>query len=87
MPLWRNWLTRTTQNRVTARSCGFDSHQRHLEDYHQIHVPLRDYGFQNPSTVRPAATEDGTEEFSISPSDIDKPKKSVIINNRSGVEK
>ena len=29
MPGWRNWLTRGTQNAVTARSCGFDSHSRH----------------------------------------------------------
>lgn len=29
MPLWRNWLTRSTQNRLASRPCGFDSHQRH----------------------------------------------------------
>lgn len=27
--MWRNWLTRTTQNRVVSRPCGFDSHHRH----------------------------------------------------------
>ena len=30
MPGWRNWLTRTTQNRMTEKSCGFDSHPRHI---------------------------------------------------------
>lgn len=29
VPMWRNWYTRTTQNRVNASSCGFDSHHRH----------------------------------------------------------
>jgi hypothetical protein len=29
MPKWRNWQTRTTQNRVPVRVCGFDSHLRH----------------------------------------------------------
>jgi hypothetical protein len=28
-PKWRNWQTRTTQNRVPVRVCGFDSHLRH----------------------------------------------------------
>ena len=28
-PPWRNWHTRTTQNRMTLRSCGFNSHRRH----------------------------------------------------------
>lgn len=27
--MWRNWLTRTTQNRVASRPCGFDSHHAH----------------------------------------------------------
>ena len=31
MPLWRNWQTRTTQNRVRATSYRFDSDQRHKE--------------------------------------------------------
>jgi hypothetical protein len=29
MPLWRNWQTRTTQNRVGLLSYRFDSDQRH----------------------------------------------------------
>ena len=29
MPMWRNWFTRTTQNRMDASPCGFDSHHRH----------------------------------------------------------
>ncbi len=29
LPEWRNWDTRTTQNRMTARSCGFNSHLGH----------------------------------------------------------
>ena len=29
LPLWRNWQTRATQNRVRATSCRFDSDQRH----------------------------------------------------------
>ncbi len=28
-PVWRNWQTRATQNRVPVRACGFDSHHRH----------------------------------------------------------
>gem|GEM_PF-1753269 len=30
MPRWRNWQTRWTQNPLAARSCGFNSHPRHL---------------------------------------------------------
>lgn len=30
MPEWRNWSTRTTQNRVKVTSCGFESHLWHL---------------------------------------------------------
>lgn len=29
MPMWWNWQTRTTQNRVGASPCGFNSHHRH----------------------------------------------------------
>ena len=29
-PTWRNWQTRTTQNRMNENSCGFDSRRRHL---------------------------------------------------------
>ncbi len=28
-PLWWNWQTRTTQNRVALQPCRFDSDQRH----------------------------------------------------------
>lgn len=31
LPEWRNWSTRTTQNRVRAISCGFKSHLRHIK--------------------------------------------------------
>ena len=38
MPWWRNWQTRTTQNRVVATPCGFDSHPRHqTENDKMIH--------------------------------------------------
>ena len=29
LPGWRNWFTRTTQNRMGAIPCGFESHPRH----------------------------------------------------------
>ena len=29
VPTWRNWHTRSTQNRVAVRSCGFNSRRRH----------------------------------------------------------
>ena len=31
LPEWRNWYTRTTQNRVRVTSCGFKSHLRHMD--------------------------------------------------------
>ena len=31
LPEWRNWSTRTTQNRVRVTSCGFKSHLRHMD--------------------------------------------------------
>lgn len=31
MPMWWNWQTRTTQNRVGASPCGFNSHHRHWD--------------------------------------------------------
>ena len=29
MPVCRNWQTRQTQNLLSARVCGFESHHRH----------------------------------------------------------
>ena len=36
--MWRNWYTRTTQNRVGTILCGFDSHHRH-----QVRQTLPDF--------------------------------------------
>jgi hypothetical protein len=30
MPVWLEWQTRSTQNRVSERTCGFDSHHRYM---------------------------------------------------------
>ena len=32
-PRWRNWQTRQTQNLLSERACGFDSHPRHQGVY------------------------------------------------------
>ena len=32
MPVWLEWQTRSTQNRVSERTCGFDSHHRYMSD-------------------------------------------------------
>ena len=31
LPVWLEWQTRSTQNRVSERTCGFDSHHRYME--------------------------------------------------------
>ena len=56
MPEWRNWSTRTTQNRVRATSCGFKSHLRHLYNIKNkkaiayiIGVSLGDGNLSNPN--------------------------------------
>ena len=41
VPKWRNWQTRTTQNRVVFRPCGFDSHLRHQFFIVKKQIPLR----------------------------------------------
>lgn len=36
LPEWRNWHTRATQNRMSLRSCGFNSHLGHLNYFARI---------------------------------------------------
>src|SRR5262245_11858899 len=48
-PKWRNWQTRTTQNRVPVRVCGFDSHLRHHSSPHATHQAYPSRGIDRPS--------------------------------------
>lgn len=45
MPLWWNWQTRTTQNRVALQPCRFDSDQRHHLDARHNKAPFRGFLF------------------------------------------
>lgn len=40
MPVCRNWQTRQTQNLLSARSCGFESHHRHQKSEEDVSVFL-----------------------------------------------
>src|SRR4051794_25853175 len=43
-PEWRNWHTRSTQNRLPLRGCGVESHLRHRQPRRGPH--FRAYGRQ-----------------------------------------
>ena len=40
MPEWRNWHTRATQNRVSSRTCGFNSHLGHQNGNFEFKIAL-----------------------------------------------
>lgn len=44
--MWLEWQTRSTQNRVSERTCGFDSHHRYVDTKVGIGIAiLRQYDF------------------------------------------
>lgn len=49
--MWRNWSTRTTQNRVEVTPCGFKSHHAHRNNAvaYIIGVSLGDGNLSNPN--------------------------------------
>ena len=55
MPRWRNWFTRTTQNRVGFIPCGFESHPRHMSETEKetlayvVGVAIGDGNLSNPN--------------------------------------
>ncbi len=53
--MWRNWLTRSTQNAMASRPCGFESHHAHTTFY--LRFRYRSINYQRRILLYPTIVE------------------------------